>query len=238
MKASAIIKNKIHLIVIIVIFVVLAYNFVIHIYDNVGYTPEQPINFSHKIHAGDNKIECIYCHSTAEKGPHAGIPTTEQCMGCHSVVAIDKEEIQKLTAIYNEGKAVEWVRVHRLPDHAYFSHEWHVNAGIACETCHGEVSEMAVISQVNRLEMGDCLQCHRNSDYTEKYLQQMTLGDSTSIANNYIRYQYLKYIHPATLESSQKAGMEAKYIDNEGIKPATGVVPHQNAPVQCNICHN
>ncbi len=127
-----------------------------------GYTPEQPIAFSHKLHAGDNKIPCLYCHTGAARSRHAGVPAVQTCMNCHAVTRTDRPAIQKLTALYNEGKAVEWKRVYRLPDHVYFDHRPHVNAGIACQTCHGEVQTMARVSQVMSLRMGNCLKCHRD----------------------------------------------------------------------------
>ncbi len=233
-----ILKNKVVLFVILIIVLIVGYNWAANIYNNVGYTPDQPIAFSHKIHAGDNNIDCIYCHSGAEKGPHATIPSVEQCMGCHAVVAIDKPEVQKLREIYESGKSIEWVRVHRLPDHSYFNHKWHVNAGVECEECHGEVSEMAVIAQVNRLEMGDCIQCHRNSDYSRMYAERLEPGDTSSIANNVKWYPYLKYIDSLTLRSAKNMGIEAFHKGPGPEEQATGVFPHHNASVQCNICHN
>jgi hypothetical protein len=238
LKVTYFFKKRILLILIVVIFLIIGYNFAANVYNNVGYTPDQPIPFSHKIHAGDNKIDCLYCHHAAEKGPHAGIPTMENCMGCHSVVAIDKENIQKLTRIYNEGKSIEWVRVHWLPDHSYFNHKWHVNAGVECETCHGDVAEMAVIGQVNRLEMGDCIQCHRNSDYSQQYAARLTPGDRKSIANNVRWYPYLKYIDSLTLKSARSEGVEVVKKDTLDVELPTGIFRHHNASVQCNICHN
>jgi Cytochrome c7 and related cytochrome c len=237
-RPAKFIADKILLIIILFAAIIAILYFALNVYNNVGYTPDQPIAFSHKIHAGDYNIDCLYCHSGAEKGPHANIPSMQLCMGCHSVVAIDKPTIQELTKIYNDGKAIEWVRVHRLPDHSYFNHKWHVNAGVECETCHGEVSEMAVIGQVNRLEMGDCLTCHRNSDYSNMYAQRLTPGDNTSIANNLKRYPYLKYINELTLESSKKENIRAIPLPSDTISTATGIFPHHNASVQCNICHN
>jgi len=232
------VRSKIYLIIILIAFLVIGYRFIANVYNNVGYTPDQPIPYSHKIHAGDYEMECLYCHSAAEKGPHAGIPSMEQCMGCHSVVAIDKEDVKKLTQIYNEGKAVEWVRIHRLPDHAYFNHKWHVNAGVECETCHGEISEMAVVGQVNRLEMGDCMECHRNSDYSDPYVRRNFPREDQSIANYLMRYPYLKYIDAITLESADKSGIEIPRALEEPVHQATGMIPYHNASVQCNICHN
>jgi hypothetical protein len=128
---------------------------------NQGYAPEQPIPFSHKLHAGDNKIPCMYCHSGAEKARHAGIPSLNVCMNCHSVVKTDSPHIQKIRKAFAEGKPIEWVRVHELPDFVYFPHKRHVAKGVSCETCHGNVKEMARIEQKSALTMGWCMECHR-----------------------------------------------------------------------------
>lgn len=127
-----------------------------------GYAPEQPIAFSHALHGGTLKIPCAYCHSGASRSRAAGIPSVETCMGCHRVTKTDSPEIQKLAAIYESGKPLEWRRVHELPDHAFFDHRPHVNAGIACQSCHGEVQTMKVVSREMSLRMGSCLACHRD----------------------------------------------------------------------------
>lgn len=146
-------------------------------FNDRGYAPVQPIAFSHKQHAGDLKIDCKFCHFNAERGKHAGVPPMSVCMGCHSVVATDKPEIKRLTEIADsgtytdengvvrEGGVVHWARVHKLPDHVYFSHQWHVKAGVACQTCHGPVEEMVRVRQVSDLTMKWCLDCHRKSNY-------------------------------------------------------------------------
>ncbi|MGB5530318.1 MAG: hypothetical protein WBQ32_10130, partial [Ignavibacteriaceae bacterium] len=116
--------------------------------DGVGYTPDQPINYSHKLHAGTMKIDCQYCHVGVEKSRHAMVPPTETCMNCHTVARKDKPEIIKLTEIYNEGKALEWKRIHKVPEYAYFSHSVHVNKGIDCVECHGEITQAEKVGQV------------------------------------------------------------------------------------------
>lgn len=128
---------------------------------NQGYAPEQPIPFSHKLHAGDNKIQCQYCHSDVEKSRHASIPALNVCMNCHSVVKTDSPYIQKLRKAYSENKPIEWIRVHELPDYVYFPHKRHVAKGVQCEVCHGNVKEMARVEQKSALTMGWCMECHR-----------------------------------------------------------------------------
>ncbi len=150
-------------------------------FDDRGYAPLQPIAFSHQLHAGDMKMDCAYCHFNAERGKHAGVPPMSVCLGCHGPdkggVQNKSAEITKLLAIadqgsYNgadgvihDGGVVHWNRVHKLPDHVYFSHQWHVKAGVACQTCHGQVESMAVVRQQHTLSMGWCLDCHRKSNY-------------------------------------------------------------------------
>lgn len=136
------------------------------IFSNAGYAPIQPIPFSHAMHAGVLKLECLYCHSNAEKGAHATIPPLSTCMGCHSVVKVNNSPyIKVLEEHYAANKPIEWVRIHRLPDHSAFSHQWHVAAGVACQTCHGPVQEMIEIRQNSKLEMRECITCHRQDTY-------------------------------------------------------------------------
>lgn len=146
-----------------------------------NYQPEQPIKFSHALHAGKWKVECQYCHSGAGKGKSAVIPSPSVCMNCHK--AIDKgpvygeTEINKIYAAVGwdktkhqyienyEQKPIEWVRIHNLPDHVYFNHSQHVTAGkIACQKCHGEIEKMEVVKQENTLGMGWCVSCHRETE--------------------------------------------------------------------------
>ncbi len=133
------------------------------------YQPDQPIAFSHKIHAGQNKIDCQYCHFTADKSMHAGIPPASTCMNCHSQVKSGKitgtEEIAKIYDAIDNNKPIEWIKVHNLPDHVYFNHAQHVSVGkVACAECHGEVEKMDEIIQVKDLSMGWCIDCHRTKD--------------------------------------------------------------------------
>ena len=144
--------------------------------------PEQPIRFSHRIHAGDNHIGCTSCHGYAERGPVAGIPSMARCQGCHKFVKEDQEnpaitaEIKALLQKLEDGTAVEWVRVHRVPDHVFFTHERHVLGGVRCQECHGEVERMEVMRQVSPLTMGWCLECHRRKQ-AEKPLERARLTD-------------------------------------------------------------
>jgi cytochrome c553 len=131
-----------------------------------NYEPNQPIKFSHKVHAGDNQIDCLYCHHTAEDSKSAGIPSMSLCLNCHTIVKegthSGKFEIRKIDESMDNGKPVEWIRVHNLPDHVYFNHAQHVAVGkLDCQECHGPVEEMDRVYQYSDLSMGWCLDCHR-----------------------------------------------------------------------------
>lgn len=133
-----------------------------------NYQPDQPIKFSHKVHVADNQIDCMYCHHTATHSKTANIPSTNLCMNCHVIVREGTHsgtfEIDKLVEAHEAGRSIEWVRIHKLPDHAFFSHAQHVGAGkLDCAECHGVVEEMHVVRQENDLSMGWCLECHRET---------------------------------------------------------------------------
>ena len=138
-----------------------------------GYQPVQPIAFSHKIHAGQFEIDCKYCHTGTIKGKSANIPSPNICMNCHSQIKVGtntgETEIAKIYAAIETNKPIEWVRIHNLPDLAYFNHSQHVVVGgIECQTCHGPVQEMDVVKQYSLLTMGWCIDCHRKTDVNTK----------------------------------------------------------------------
>ena len=154
--------------------------------NNEGYRPEQPIAYSHRVHAGELAIPCLYCHPGAERSRHAGIPSQSMCMNCHRYVkatlgAIREEErlaeeegrsplpvvsleLEKLFAADEQG--IEWARVHQLPDFVYFDHRPHVASGLACQRCHGPIESMDRVRQFSSLSMGWCVDCHRASSGT------------------------------------------------------------------------
>ncbi|NNF19264.1 MAG: c-type cytochrome [Flavobacteriaceae bacterium] len=206
------------LVLVSVIFLMLvgayyAYGWMMQVGVDQGYAPIQPIHYSHKIHAGDNKIECKYCHSSARVSKHSGIPSLNVCMNCHKSIYEYKgnpegpsqedlangytnefytKEIKKLYKAVGwdetnqrytgETQPVEWVRIHNLPDFAYFNHSQHVSvAGIECQTCHGPVEEMEIMYQYSPLTMGWCINCHRETnvkvegnEYYEKIHEELS----------------------------------------------------------------
>lgn len=134
-----------------------------------GYAPKQPIAYSHKLHAGQYKIDCNYCHTGVNKGKSATIPAANICMNCHGVIKKESPEIQKIYTAIEQNRPIEWIRVHNLPDLAYFNHAQHVNVGnIQCQTCHGEIEKMEVVEQRSSLTMGWCIDCHRKTEVNTK----------------------------------------------------------------------
>jgi hypothetical protein len=134
-----------------------------------NYAPDQPVKFSHKIHAGENGIDCKYCHTVVERGKSSGIPATNLCMNCHIVIReganSGKFEIAKILNAVETGKPIEWTRIHNLPEHVFFSHAVHVGSGkLDCTKCHGQVKEMDIMKQQNDLSMGWCINCHRQTN--------------------------------------------------------------------------
>lgn len=208
---KAFIQNQ-FLVLVTSVFLLLAsayfvYGFLSQVGVDQGYAPIQPIHYSHKIHAGANQIDCNYCHSSARKSKHSGIPSLNVCMNCHKSIAeyngeedlengYTKEfytnEIKKLykavgwneetQAYTGESEPVKWVRIHNLPDHAYFNHAQHVTVGgITCQTCHGPVEEMEILYQYSPLTMGWCINCHRETnvnvegnDYYDKIHEELS----------------------------------------------------------------
>ncbi|WP_412561763.1 c-type cytochrome [Winogradskyella sp. MIT101101] len=189
---KAFVQNQ-FLVLVTVIFLLLAsgyfvYGYFMQVGIDQGYEPVQPIHYSHRIHAGDNAIDCKYCHSSARVSKHSGIPSLNICMNCHKSISevapetlaegreygVDyNAEIQRLydavgwdgTAYTGDSKPVKWIRIHNLPDFAYFNHSQHVSvAGIECQTCHGPVEEMEIMYQHAPLTMGWCINCHRETN--------------------------------------------------------------------------
>ena len=143
-------------------------------FTDVGYSPKQPVPFSHKLHAGTLGLDCRYCHYTVEKSHYAAIPPTEVCMGCHTSVLPGSKKLAKVRESFKTGKPIRWVRVHMLPDYAFFNHKVHVAAGVGCASCHGRIDKMKVVHQSKPLSMSWCLDCHRAPNQHLRPVSQVT----------------------------------------------------------------
>lgn len=204
-----------------------------------SYSPEQPINYSHKLHAGELEIDCQYCHSTASYSKQASIPSLNTCMNCHKGVqgiAADNgkpsKEIAKIYAAldYNpEGepgkqygpnrKAVKWIRIHNLPDLAYFNHSQHVKVGgLQCQECHGPIQDMEKVYQYSTLQMGWCIDCHRTKDI--------------DVENN----NYYEKLH-ASVKDKLNSKDSAKYRQEYFKDGKLIITPAMNGGLECSKCH-
>ncbi|MDB4929051.1 MAG: Molybdopterin oxidoreductase subunitprotein [Myxococcaceae bacterium] len=147
------------------------------LHTQVGYQPHQPVPYSHLLHAGQMGMDCRYCHANIERAAHAMIPPTQTCMNCHSLVRTTSARLAPVRESWASGEAIEWVKVHRLPDHAYFDHSVHLSAGVGCVECHGRVDRMDVVRQSQPLSMSWCLDCHRNPTPHIRPIDQITNMD-------------------------------------------------------------
>ncbi len=173
----------------------------------VGYAPEQPVPYSHRIHVGKLGLDCRYCHNWVEVSDKANIPPTQTCINCHSQILTDSPRLQAVRDSWATDRSIEWVKVHHLPDYAHFSHASHVNNGVGCETCHGRIDQMDVVRVVKPLSMGWCLECHRQPElYLRPQSEITTMG-----------YQPPADYIERNLERIRK----------EGIRP----------PTNCSACH-
>jgi mono/diheme cytochrome c family protein len=195
---------------VLIVILKFSYDTMLGVGVTTNYQPTQPIAFSHKVHAGQNGVDCNYCHTSARKSKHSGIPSANVCMNCHTYInegaVTGTAEIQKIydaigfdakTRTYIDGyeeKPIEWIRIHNLPDHAYFNHSQHVVVGdLECQDCHGPVEEMDVLYQHAELTMGWCIDCHRetevqmegNNYYTHLHeqLKEKYKGEKITVAN-------------------------------------------------------
>jgi cytochrome c7-like protein len=176
---------------------------------------QQPIQFSHKHHVGDDGVDCRYCHTTVETSASAGIPSTAICMSCHKQIWADSPYLEPVRASYKTGKPLEWVRVHDLPDFAYFNHSIHVNKGVGCSTCHGQIDQMPVVYQTQSLQMEWCLDCHRHPE-------------------NYVRPQDKVFDmswKPPADQKTQGMDLVKKY------KIQTNTASGQTVLTSCSTCH-
>jgi menaquinone reductase, multiheme cytochrome c subunit len=181
----------------------------------IGYQPDQPVPYSHALHAGELGIDCRYCHSTVERAGRSAIPPAATCMNCHSKVKVDSEVLLPIRQAFAENTPVHWTRVHDLPDYVYFNHMAHVNAAIGCETCHGRIDQMVKVFQVKPLTMEWCVNCHRNPE------------------------PYLRNPENVTKMGYQRADGEGLKVakDNNiySANSAPGDAP--TAPTNCSTCH-
>ncbi len=168
---------------------------------NAGYSPVQPVEFSHKLHAGELGLDCRYCHNTVEVAADAAVPPTATCMACHASVKTTSEKLEPVHESNRTGMPIPWIRVHNLPDYAYFNHSAHLTAGVSCVECHGRVDRMDRVYQKGELSMGWCLDCHRNPAPHLRPAELVTRLDWTTDEDRNVlgaRLMEEHNIHPST----------------------------------------
>jgi hypothetical protein len=195
--------------------------------------PDQPIAFYHSVHAGENQIPCMYCHTSADRSVDAGIPAVALCVGCHvpgSAVqppenaqlafpaatrdSVWNREATKLVDYWRRQEAIPWVRIHDLPDHAKFPHDVHVTVGLQCQTCHGPVQEMEKVYQFSSLRMGWCIDCHRGE-------MPLSEAEESAVRSN----------------SSYVRKIAALAAAGGDVRSAQQAYPNQRASTDCFVCH-
>ena len=159
---------------------------------------QQPVQFSHRHHTGDDGIDCRYCHTSVETSASAGMPSTTTCMNCHKQIWADSPYLETVRASFRTGKPIEWERVHDLPDYAYFNHSIHVKRGVGCSTCHGRVDQMEKVHTVSPLTMRWCLECHRNPGPNLRDPAKVTAMGYQAPSGEGAKVQKDKQINPPT----------------------------------------
>jgi len=191
----------------------------------VGYEPRQPVPYSHRLHAGELGIDCRYCHANVEKSAVAMIPPTQTCMNCHSLIKTDSAKLEPVRESWKTGKAIEWVKVHKLPEHAYFNHSAHLGAGVGCVSCHGRIDQMEVVKVSQPIGMGWCLDCHRNPEPNLRPRDQITNMDWKDDPSH-------PYQKPKVCDTSEVSGAGVVAVASTNMAERT-LCPPQN----CSGCH-
>lgn len=177
-------------------------------YTDVGYMPRQPVAFSHEIHAGELGMDCRYCHNAVEKSWYSNIPASSVCMNCHTQVLKDDPKLALVRESYQTGKPIPWVQIHKLPDYVYFNHSVHVNRGVSCVECHGQINHMDEVHQTKPLTMQFCLDCHRDPAAHLRPADKITdldwkWSDNPQVNAEKQRTEGQKFVHDWKVESLQ-----------------------------------
>jgi hypothetical protein len=172
-------------------------------YTRVGYAPVQPVPYSHALHAGQLGIDCRYCHSNVETSGVANLPTAQTCMNCHNQVKKDSPLLAVVRHSAETGESVPWVKIHQTPDYVYFNHAIHVNRGVSCWECHGQINEMEVVAHDKPLSMGFCLDCHRDPATHLRPRDQVTNLDWRPASPAAARTQGEKFVHDWNIKPPQ-----------------------------------
>lgn len=143
-------------------------------YLRVGYQPIQPVMFDHSLHVDQLGMDCRYCHTFVDRSEHSNVPAASTCMNCHSIIKADSPKLAPIRNSYESGDPVPWVKIHRTPDYVYFNHSVHINRGVSCVHCHGQINEMEEVYHAKPLSMAFCLECHRNPENFIRPIDEVT----------------------------------------------------------------
>ena len=171
-------------------------------YTRVGYQPIQPVAFSHTIHAGQLGLDCRYCHNGVEKSWYSNIPSANTCMNCHNQVLKDDPKLALVRESAQSGKPIPWVQIHKVPDYVYFNHSVHVNRGVSCVHCHGQINKMDEVYHAKPLSMTFCLDCHRDPAKNLRPPDQVYNLDWVP-PQNFAKNQGAKFVHDWKVNASQ-----------------------------------
>lgn len=171
---------------------------------DVGYAPKQPVPYSHRLHVSELGMDCRYCHNIAERSPHAGVPPTETCMNCHQQIKADSPKLSLVRESWEKDTPIPWIRIHKVPDYAYFDHSAHLGFGvgehrgaIGCETCHGRIDTMEIVRQERPLSMQWCVECHSDpADAIRPVSEITTMGYAQPAAWRYTARQIAQTLAP------------------------------------------
>ncbi|MEW6157681.1 MAG: cytochrome c3 family protein [Verrucomicrobiota bacterium] len=172
-------------------------------YARAGYQPIQPVAFSHAIHVDQVGLDCRYCHSAVEKSWYSNVPSANTCMNCHNAILANDPRLALVRESAATGKPIEWVQVHKLPDFVYFNHSVHVNRGVSCVHCHGQVNQMDEVRHEKPFSMAFCLECHRNPAPNLRPLDKITDLNWTPESSNLPKDFGLKAMHDWKVQSLQ-----------------------------------
>jgi len=211
-----------------------------------GEQPQQPINFPHTVHVQRLGMNCLYCHYTANKSPDPGLPAVGTCMGCHLIISAQRPaiagvhgaykstEIEKLNNYYKGGAGtpIPWKRIHKVPEYVHFPHMRHVNAGVTCQTCHGQIQNMPQVYQYSSLNMGWCVSCHVNG-YSP---QEGRVAAGYAQADTNVVTPAGAPQQPATSPSANAQQLTLQPV-GEGRQPATNAAGRKIARYDCANCH-
>jgi len=177
-------------------------------YTRVGYQPIQPVAFSHAVHVDQVKMDCRYCHNGVEKSWYSNVPSASTCMNCHNQVLATDPRLALVRESAQTGKQIPWVQVHKVPDYVYFNHSVHVNRGVSCVECHGQVNKMDEVYHAQSFSMSFCLECHRNPAGRLRPLDKITdldwkWNDDPKMAAQLQKTKGEQFVHDWAIETSQ-----------------------------------